>query len=131
MFRLGSYSYKYIAPMKQALHQIANVALAGILTFGGGGSLAMPGLGGVFSVSKTLGACLSPVEAQNATRDGRFMSFNQIKRMNGVGDNATVLNRQVCMIDGQPYYRFTVLSPSGPTTNYELRATDGTPYIAG
>ncbi|MCF6301931.1 MAG: hypothetical protein L3J13_01810 [Devosiaceae bacterium] len=108
--------------MKQILHQIANVALVGVLTFGGSAS---------FSLSKTLGPCLSPVEAQNATRAGRFLPFNQIKRMNGVGDGATVLNRQVCMIDGQPYYKFTVLSPSGPMTNYELRATDGSPYIAG
>ena len=108
--------------MKNLLHQIATTALAGTLIFGASTNL---------SVSKTFGECFSRVQAQNATQDGRFLPLNAIKRMNNINPNATVLNPQVCNIDGQAYYMFDVLSSNGPTVHYELRATDGNPYIAG
>ncbi len=107
--------------MKHLLQKIVTTALAGTLIFGASTNLV---------TSKTFGECLSRVQAQTAVQDGRFLPFNTVKQRNNIAPNATVLNQKVCRIDGQPYYMFDVLSSYGPTTHFELRATDGTPYIA-
>lgn len=108
--------------MKQILHQIANIALAGTLVFG---------LGTATSLAQNIGPCLGPVAAQNAKNNGLFMPLVAIKRMHNIHPNAAISNLRVCQVNGQPHYIFDVFPPNGNARHFVLRATDGTPYIAG
>jgi len=81
--------------------------------------------------AQNVGSCLGARATNSAQAAGRILPLVEILRLAGINRNANVLSAPVCQINGQPYYLIKVLYADGATREFTLRATDGTPYIAG
>jgi hypothetical protein len=108
--------------MKQILQKIMRIALAGTLVFASSASI---------SLSQNIGACMDNRSINAARASGSILPLADILRFANVGANANILNVRVCQINGQDHYLIDVLGANGAAKHLILRATDGTPYIAG
>ncbi len=108
--------------MKQFLQQIANITLAGALTFGAATDL---------SVAQNVGPCLDNRAIADARGSGNILPLVEILRMAAVAGRPNILNVKVCQVNGQLHYLIDLLKPDGRTRHLILRANDGSPYIAG
>ncbi|HHB82047.1 MAG TPA: hypothetical protein ENK61_01115 [Devosia sp.] len=107
--------------MKQFLHQIANIAMAGALTFGAATDL---------SLAQNVGPCLDNRAIANARGSGRILPLVEILRLAQVRPGPNILNIKVCQVNGQLHYLIDLLRRDGRTQLLILRASDGSPYIA-
>lgn len=108
--------------MKQFLHQIANITLAGALTFGAATDL---------SLAQNAGPCLDNRAIADARGSGIILPLVEILRMAEVPHGPNILNVKICQVNGQLHYLIDLLRRDGRTRHLILRASDGIPYIAG
>ncbi len=107
--------------MKKIIKSLSGLLLAGTLVMAAGtGS----------TLSQTFGQCLDNRAINLARANGIILPYPDILRLAGVKRNEAKGVR-VCNINGQPFYLIRVLRNNGVAQNLILRASDGTPYIAG
>ncbi len=107
--------------MKKIVQNLSGLLLAGALVVAAGtGS----------TLSQNFGQCLDNRAINLARANGSILPLPDILRLALLAPKE-VLNVQVCDINGQSYYLINVLRNNGVAQNLILRATDGSPYIAG
>lgn len=107
--------------MKQFLQQIANITLAGALTFGAAADLVL---------AQNIGPCLDNRAIADARGSGNILPLVEILRVAEVPHGPNILNVKVCQVNGHLHYLIDLLKQDGRTRHLILRASDGAPYIA-